>query len=100
MCQGILTMATTTRSIDKVHRPNLETLLMIEKAIKKANIPPKKTELWKSLPKKVMYQTFKKALDYLDLSGKILIDRKDRVVWVAVDNPKLQELLDNGVRLR
>ncbi|MHB2036938.1 MAG: hypothetical protein ACYCPW_09400 [Nitrososphaerales archaeon] len=93
-------MATTIRSIDKGRRPNLEILIMIEKAIKEADVPPKKTELWKSLPKKVMYQTFKKALDYLDLSGKILIDRRDRVVWVAVDNPKLQDLLDKGVRLR
>lgn len=79
---------------------NLETLLMIENAIKKADLPPKRTELWKSLPRKTMYQTFKKALDYLDASGKIMIDRKKRVVWIAADNPKLSKLVDSSIRVR
>ena len=82
------------------HWPTLETLLMIEKTIKEADVPPKRTELWKSLPKKMMYQTFKKALDYLDASGKIIVDRNDRVVWVAADNPKLQELFEKAIRVR
>jgi hypothetical protein len=42
-----------------VHWPNLGTLLMIEK-----------TELWRSLPKKVVYQTSEKATDYLKASEK------------------------------
>ena len=82
------------------HWPNLQTLLMIEKAIKEADIPPKRTELWRSLPRRPMYQTFRKAIEYLDASGKIMIDRNDRVVWVAVDSPKLQELFDRAVPLR
>lgn len=73
---------------------------MIEKKIKEADIPPKRTELWKSLPRRPMYQTFRKALDYLDASGKIMIDRNDRVVWVAVDSPKLQALFDRAVVVR
>lgn len=79
------------------HWPNLQTLLMIEKTIKEAEIPPKRTELWRSLPKRPMYQTFKRALAYLDASGKIMVDRNDRVVWIAVDSPKLQELFDKAV---
>lgn len=93
-------MATAATRYANEHWPTLETLLMIEKAIKEADIPPKRTELWKSLPKKMMYQTFKKALDYLDASGKIIIDRRDRVVWVAADNPKLQDLFDKAIRVR
>jgi hypothetical protein len=73
---------------------------MIEKAIKEADIPPKRTELWKSLPRRPMYQTFKKTIAYLDASGKIMIDRNDRVVWVAADSPKLQTLFDKAVRVR
>lgn len=90
----------TTRSMREGHWPNLQTLLMIEKTIKEADIPPKRTELWKSLPRRPMYQTFRKALDYLDASGKIMIDRNDRVVWVAVDSPKLQALFDRAVVVR
>ena len=82
------------------HWPNLQTLLMIEKAVKEAEIPPRRTELWKRLPRRPMYQTFKKAIEYLDASGKIMIDRNDRVVWVAADSPKLQELFDKAVRVR
>ncbi len=73
---------------------------MIEKTIKEADIPPKRTELWKSLPKRPMYQTFKKALDYLDASGKIMIDKDDRVAWVAVDNPNLQKLFERAIKVR
>ena len=87
-------------SAEGAHWPNLQTLLMIESAIKTADIPPKRTELWKSLPRRPMYQTFKRAIDYLDASGKIMIDRNDRVVWVAADSPKLRALFKKAVRVR
>ncbi len=73
---------------------------MIENTVKEADLPPKRTELWKSLPRRMMYQTFKRAVDYLEASGKIMIDKDDRVVWVAVDNAKLQELFESAVRVR
>jgi hypothetical protein len=73
---------------------------MIERTIKEAEIPPRRTELWKSLPRRMMYQTFKRAIDYLDASGKIMIDKDDRVVWVAADNPKLQDHFERAIRIR
>ena len=82
------------------HWPTLWTLLMIEKTVKEAELPPRRTDLWKSLPRRMMYQTFKRALDYLDASGKILIDKDDRVVWVAADNAKLQGLFERAARVR
>jgi hypothetical protein len=83
----------------KQHWPNLKSLLMIEKAIKDAEIPPRKTELWGMLPKGMMYQTFCKAIDYLQASGKILIDKEGRVVWIAADNPELVRLMNEAVNL-
>ena len=82
------------------HWPTLWTLLMIEKAIKDADVPPRRTELWRSLPRRPMYQTFKRALEYLDASGKIMVDKDDRVVWVAADSEKLRELFDRAVKIR
>ncbi len=82
------------------HWPTLWTLLMIEKTVKEAELPPRRTDLWKSLPRRMMYQTFKRALDYLDASGKIMIDKDERVVWVAADSAKLQKLFDSSVRVR
>ncbi len=94
-------MATlAARSTKDGHWPNLETILMIEMSIKEADIPPRRTELWKSLPRRMMYQTFRKALDYLEASGKVIVDRNERLVWVAVDNPKLQALFESAVRIR
>ncbi len=63
--------------------PRLDTILMVEDAIKDADDYMTKTELWRSLKKKVMYQTFNIIIDYLEHSGKILIDQKDRKIeWI------------------
>ncbi len=83
----------------QAHMPNLETVLMVERAIMESQDYPTKTELWKSLERKVEYPTFKIILDYLEASNKIIYkDRK--IVWVFADNPKLKELLTNSVKLR
>jgi hypothetical protein len=95
-----VTSQTATSPPREGHWPNLQTLLMIEMAIKEADIPPKRTELWKSLPRRPMYQTFRKAIAYLDASGKIIIDRNDRLVWVAADSPKLRALFERAVPVR
>jgi hypothetical protein len=47
-----------------------------------------------------MYQTFVGILEYLEASNKILFDGKHRIVWVAIDNPKLEALLKTNVKLR
>ena len=79
-----------------IHYPRLDTVLMVEETIKKMNYP-RKTEVWKMLPKKVMYQTFCLIIDYLEQSGKILIDKDGRIVWIW--NPdKVKEILSSGVK--
>ena len=82
-----------------LHEPQLDTILMVERAIKNSEDYPTRTELWRSLPKKVQYQTFKRILDYLEASNKIIFN-EDEIVWVAVDNPKLKKLLARSVRIR
>ncbi len=83
-----------------IHSPTLETILMVESAIKESDLPPSKVQLWRSLPRKMMYQTFTGVLRYLEASNKILFDGKGRIVWVAIDNPKLEALLKARVKLR
>ena len=84
------------------HSPKLDTMLMVEKQIveqvKKAGYPTR-TELWRSLPKGMEYQTFKRVLDYLEASNKIIY-KEDKIVWVAADNPKLKRLFERSVKLR
>jgi hypothetical protein len=71
-----------------LHYPRLDTVIMIEETIKKLDYYPTRMELWKALPRKVMYQTFSMIIDYLISLGKIIIDSRDnRIVWVW--NPEL-----------
>ena len=82
----------------KIHYPQLDTILMVEDAIQKMDYP-KKTELWKALPKKVMYQTFCIIIDYLEDSGKIMIDKDGRIVWTW--SPEMiKKIKTSGVKLR
>ncbi len=55
--------------------PTLDTVLMIEKTIEKHSGEFNRTQLWKKLPRKVMWQTFLVVLDYLENINKIAFDR-------------------------
>ncbi len=81
-----------------LHEPKLDTILMVEKAIIDAEEYRTRTELWKSLPRKMQYQTFKRVLDYLEASGKISFDRA-RIMYTGVNNPKLEALMKSSVRI-
>jgi len=83
-----------------LHYPRLDTVLMIEETIKKAKTYPNKAQLFRSLPKKMMYQTFNLVLDYLRRSNKILIDKDSSIVWIFVDSPRLERLVSRSVRVR
>lgn len=62
--------------------PTLDTVLMIEEAVRKAKGDLTAREVWLSLPKKVMWQTFQSTLDYLEYSGKIIIEPDKHVIWI------------------
>jgi len=82
------------------HMPRLDTILMVEKAIKEAKRYPSKNQLFRSLEKQVQYQTLNTILDYLESSNKITYDREGAIIWVFADNPKLKKLLVGSTRLR
>lgn len=87
------------REMTKVlHEPKLDTILMVEKAIKEAEKYPSRMELWRSLPKKIQYQTFKRILEYLESSNKIMFNKRE-IVWIFPDTPKLKKLLETSVKL-
>jgi hypothetical protein len=70
-----------------LHYPRLDTVLMVEAFIKEHSGEYKKRQLWEHLPKKVMYQTFCVIFDYLESSGKIAVDREEKIAWIW--NPEL-----------
>lgn len=75
--------ATQTMDTDNILRyPRLDTVLMVEDFIKENSGEFKKRKLWESLPKKMMYQTFCVIIDYLLYSGKIGIDKEEKLAWI------------------
>jgi len=68
-------------NVTVMHSPTLESVLMVEKAIQKYSAEKGKYQLWKKLPRKMMYQTYQTILDYLAESGKIIIDKDGIVIW-------------------
>ncbi len=87
---------TVFRPKNVLRYPRLDTVLMVEEAIQKAEEYPTKAELMRSLPKKIMYQTFNTIIDYLEYSGKILVDKDGSIVWIW-DPEGIRKLKEKGL---
>ena len=66
---------------ERKYNPTLQSVLMVEKSTKKYSQECGKYQLWKKLPKKIMYQSYQVILDYLQESGKIIIDKDGCIIW-------------------
>ncbi len=82
-----------------IHSPTLETVLMVEKTIYKYSQEYGKYQLWKKMPRKIMYQTYLVILDYLQQSGKIMIDKDGCVIW-TYDPEGIKKILSRGLKIR
>ena len=83
-----------------IHSPTLDTVRMIENAIKKAKTYPSINQLSRSLERQVQYPTLKETLKYLEESNKIMYDKDGSIIWIFADNPKLKKLLAETTRFR
>jgi hypothetical protein len=82
-----------------VHSPTLESVITVEKTIQKYSTEMGKYQIWKRLPKKMMYQTYQVILDYLENSGKILIDKDGTVIWTY--NPqRIKKMIKEDLMVR
>lgn len=79
------------------HQPRLDTIRMIEDFIREHNGEYTRTELWKKLPKKTMYQTYKVAIDYLMESKKITLNGR-KVIWIF-EPDLLEHVLKRSVKV-
>ncbi|MEK6826657.1 MAG: hypothetical protein AABX90_03440 [Nanoarchaeota archaeon] len=69
-----------------LHSPTLDSVIMVEETIQEYSQECGKYQLWKKLPRKMMYQTFLLILNYLQESGKIFIDKDGCIIWTY--NPR------------
>ncbi len=78
--------------------PTLDTILIIERTIEQYSGEFNKTEIWKKLPKKVMWQTYLTVLDYLENINKIAFDRNGTIAYIW--NPKLLKILSKRKEIK
>ena len=76
-----------------IHYPRLDTVIMVENKIKSEEEWESKRQLWLSLDKKIMYQTFNVIISYLQDSGKIVI-KNGKIIWIW--NPGLVKRYSNS----
>jgi len=62
--------------------PTLQTVLMVEKFIEEESGGYTKTQVFKNLPKKVMWPTFQVIMAYLESINKIAYDKDGYVVYI------------------
>lgn len=80
------------------HSPTLNSVLMVEDVLRKARQVVKVAELKKKLPKKIMHSTLMTILDYLQMSGKILISTKG-IIWIYTPRKELNKMIESGIEL-
>ncbi|MFW5846989.1 MAG: hypothetical protein ACOCUU_02395 [Nanoarchaeota archaeon] len=69
--------------------PQLDTVLMVEDFIEKNNREFTAIELFRNLPKKMLWRTFKIILVYLENINKIVMNKDGTITWIW--NPELVE---------
>lgn len=88
------------KQILKIKRyPNLSTILMVEKVLKKhQDIPMKLSELKKKLPKQIMHQTLVIILEYLYASGKIIFGPRG-VQWIYSEPEHIKKMMKDALEI-
>lgn len=81
------------------HMPRLDTIQMVEKAIKNDKVFYSKNSLWRKLPKQVQYPTFVKILDYLEESNKIMYEKDGTIIWTFADSAAARKSLKESTPL-
>ena len=91
-----MTISINKKQLEKGNRldfnPTLESILMVERTIKKYSAEYTVFQLWKKLPRKITYQAYKIIISYLISSNKITMDRRKVLVWIW--NPDMIKRLE------
>lgn len=77
------------------HWPTLKTVLMVEKTLKDADGPVSLEELKRKLRKKIMDQTLRLILAYLEDRGSIIIGPKG-ISWIENKNSKFLNFIEKS----
>lgn len=75
-------MAQLIKAEVKERSPTLQTVLMVDEFIKENSGEFKKTNLFNSLPKKMLWGTFQVIMNYLEEMNRIGYDKDGYVVYI------------------
>ena len=91
-------METLTKNVRVAHSPTLQSVIMVEDTIKGHSGEFSRYQLWRKLPRGMMYQTFLVILDYLAEGNKIAADKNGKLAWIW--NPGLVSRLSSRKALK
>ena len=94
---GPETLVMKKRDYSEQRSPTLNTVLMVEATLMKANEVLTIGKLKRILPKQVMHQTLMAIIDYLEYSGKVVV-HDDKVLWAFKPQSKLKTMRGLTVR--
>jgi len=81
------------------HSPTLNTVLMVENALKNVDESViTVAELKRKLPRQVNHNVLKVILEYLEESNKIAVTLKG-ITWIHNANPNLRKAVSRGLEL-
>ena len=84
------------RLVENIHHwPTLKTVLMVEKALKDTDGPVSLEELKRKLRKRVMDQTLRLILAYLEDKGSILIGSKG-ISWIENNDSRFLKFIEKS----
>ena len=87
--------------MDKITEyPTLEEVLLVEDLIIKYSQEFNSKKLWEKTNKKITFKKFEVILDYLEEKGKIMIDKKDGIIFWTWNPRRIRELINKGLKLR
>lgn len=92
-------MSNITQLKKQAHWPTLNTVIMVEQAIKNADDSAiSVAKLKKLLPRQVNHNTLMLILYYLEESNKIITGLKG-ITWISNPNSKLRRAINEGLEI-
>ena len=92
-------MSQIIRQKKPLHWPTLNTVIMVENALKKMNDSIISiAELKRKLPRQVNHNTLMLILEYLERSNKIAVTLRG-ITWIENKNPNLKKAIIHGMEI-
>ena len=91
----VVVMATVTEIL---HYPTLKTVLLVENILREAKEPLSRYDIMKKMNNRLMHQTLNVIIQYF-VEKNMVLDTPKGILWVYTSSKKIDEWLNDSVRL-